>query len=61
MNQLDEIKRATNLHSIKLISTAVLLGVATVLACKSVVGAVRRNKFLKNTKWFIFCFLVIFV
>jgi hypothetical protein len=48
MNQLDEIKRATNLHSIKLISTAVLLGVATALACKSVVGAVKDYQLLSS-------------
>ena len=46
MNQLDEIKRATNIHTIKLISTAVLVGVATVLACKSVVGAVKDYQLL---------------
>lgn len=46
MNQLDEIKRATNLHTIKLISTAVLVGVATVLACKSVVEAVKDYQLL---------------
>jgi len=44
MNQLDEIKRATNIHTIKLISTAVLVGVATVLACKSVRTRIQKRR-----------------
>jgi len=48
MNQLDEIKRVTNIHTIKLISTGVLVGVATVLACKSVVGAVKDYQLLSS-------------